>query len=45
MHNPNAADEIKEDQSTNLRMNEAADGGCNEWIIVNPSVRGPNSDK
>lgn len=30
MHNPNIADEIKGDKSSNLCFNKAVDEGCNE---------------
>jgi hypothetical protein len=44
MHNPNVANEIKGDKSSNLCFNKAVDEGCNEIIILNLyTTRGPNS--
>jgi len=44
MHNPNVANEIKGDKSSNLCLNKAVDAGCNEIVVVNLySTRGPES--
>ncbi|MBM7691644.1 hypothetical protein JOC77_001051 [Peribacillus deserti] len=44
MHNPNVANEIKGDKSSNLCLNKAVDEGCNEIITVNLyATRGPKS--
>lgn len=46
MHNPNVANEIKGDKSSNLCLNKAVDDGCNEIVIVNLySTRGEESRK
>lgn len=46
MHNPNIADYIKGDKSSNLCLNKAVDEKCNELIVVNLySKRSSESDE